>query len=168
MLEITLNFKSCPIRILNLNGSPWFVARDVCDALNLPDCGTEIGRLEPDEVYDVLLADLNGGTRNVPALTPGGLFALIGRHHSSEAKAFKRWIDNEAFPSFFPHGIITSKLAGEVLEIIKKNISSQVSEDWYRQKEKEFSARLEEMAKCPPPVPRKADTSYVQAELPFL
>ena len=45
------------VRTLNLNGEPWFVAADVCRALEVKNARDAVARLDDDEKNTVVLTD---------------------------------------------------------------------------------------------------------------
>lgn len=85
------------IRTTVQNGEPWFVAADVCKALELPDTHKAIGRLDDDE-KDRNSIPTPGGKQNVSVVNEAGLYSLVLGSRKPEAKAFKRWITHEVLP----------------------------------------------------------------------
>lgn len=62
-LKIFENEQFGIIRAIELNGEPWFVAADVCRALDLEDTGRATARLDDDELTRIKI--VSGG--DVPA-----------------------------------------------------------------------------------------------------
>ena len=100
--EITLfeNAEFGSVRGLLRNGEPWFVAKDVCDCLEIRT-DTVRAILDEDEV-----ATTNPNTIGVPSggrdmllVSEPGLYSLILRSRKPEAKEFKRWVTHEVLPS---------------------------------------------------------------------
>lgn len=85
------------IRTTVLDGEPWFVAADVCKALELPDTHKAIGRLDDDEKGKNSIPT-PGGKQNVSVVNEAGLYSLVLGSRKPEAKAFKRWITHEVLP----------------------------------------------------------------------
>lgn len=85
-------------RSKTLEGEPWFVAADVCRALELGNSSDVIKRLDEDERT---LVSIEGASNGLPvnAVNEPGLYALILGSRKPEAKAFKRWITHEVIPS---------------------------------------------------------------------
>ena len=81
-----------------LAGEPWFVAADVCRALEIGDSRTATARLDADEKGAVLIRTL-GGEQKVTIISESGLYALVLSSRKPEAKAFKRWITHEVIPA---------------------------------------------------------------------
>lgn len=44
-----IKFEGVKVRIVNINGEPWFVAKDVCQALEIADHKVAMRRLDSDE-----------------------------------------------------------------------------------------------------------------------
>ncbi len=89
------------IRVLEKDGEPWFVAADVCRALEIGNPTDTIKRLDEDEKARLNLG-LSGGDTNI--VNEPGLYALVLGSRKPEAKAFKRWITHEVIPSIRRHG----------------------------------------------------------------
>ncbi|MFK5920890.1 MAG: Bro-N domain-containing protein [Verrucomicrobiota bacterium] len=87
------------IRIVDQDGEPWFVAKDICDALNIKNPRDAIVSLDEDEKSTVGNTDgaLGGPSRNV--ISESGLYSLILRSRKAEAKTFKKWVTSEVLPS---------------------------------------------------------------------
>ncbi|MEK3674652.1 phage antirepressor [Paenibacillus sp. FSL R10-2771] len=91
------------VRSTVINGEPWFVAKDVCDVLELTNSRMAIDRLDEDE-KGVSSTDTLGGKQNVTIVNESGLYSLILGSRKPEAKQFKRWITHEVIPSIRQHG----------------------------------------------------------------
>lgn len=85
------------VRVIDQNGEPWFVAKDVCAALELGDVHVALRRLDEDEKGRCLTPTL-GGVQEVSVVNEPGLYTLILGSRKPEAKAFKRWITHEVLP----------------------------------------------------------------------
>lgn len=94
-------FNNNQLRTVNLNGEPWFVAKDVCDVLDLSNTTVAIGRLDDDEVTKFNLGGLSGDTNIV---NESGLYSLVMSSRKKEAKQFKKWVTSEVLPSIRKHG----------------------------------------------------------------
>lgn len=95
--------------MIEREGEPWFVAKDVCEALgmdtNKHGTGAFLSHLDMDEVSDVNLntLDTNRGKHRgnpiVKIVSESGLYALILKSRKPEAKAFKKWVTSEVLPT---------------------------------------------------------------------
>lgn len=100
-LKTFKNPKFGTIRTTTINGEPWFVAADVCEALEIQNPTDAIKKLDEDEKARLNLG-LRGGDTNV--VNEPGLYALVLGSRKPEAKAFKRWITHEVIPTIRKHG----------------------------------------------------------------
>jgi len=91
------------IRTLFKDGQPWFVAVDVCRALEISNSRDATARLDADE-KGVVLTDTLGGKQQMQIVNEAGLYTLILGSRKPEAKAFKRWITHEVIPAIRQHG----------------------------------------------------------------
>lgn len=102
-LQVFSNEQFGSIRIIERNGEPWFVAADVCRALEISNNRDAISRIDEDE-KDVALTDTLRGKQNMTIVNEPGLYALVIGSRKPEAKLFKRWITHEVIPSIRKHG----------------------------------------------------------------
>lgn len=86
------------IRTTVQNGEPWFVAADVCKALDITQNRNAVARLDDDE-KGVRLTDTLGGKQKLTVVNEAGLYSLVLGSRKPEAKAFKRWITHEVLPT---------------------------------------------------------------------
>ena len=105
------------VRTLNLNGEPWFVAADVCKALELGNPSMTVERLDDDE-KGISTIDTLGGKQRMAIINEPGLYSLVITSRKPEAKAFKRWITHEVIPAIRKHGAYMTK---SVLEQVLEN-----------------------------------------------
>lgn len=86
------------IRVVEHEGQPWFVAKDVCEILELGNPRSSLALLDDDE-KDIHSMDTPGGKQGMTIVSESGLYSLILRSRKPEAKAFKRWVTHEVIPS---------------------------------------------------------------------
>ena len=103
------------IRTLTIDGEPWFVAVDVCRALEIGNPTDAMRRLDADERT---LVSIEGASNGLPvnAVNEPGLYTLILGSRKPEAKAFKRWITHEVIPSIRKHGAYMTDSLLDALE----------------------------------------------------
>lgn len=103
------------VRTLTKDGETWFVAADVCKALNHTNPTMAVKGLDDDDKMTLNFTDCDaevtlnftrpreegkrGGAQFVVMVNEPGLYQLIIRSNKPEAKAFKRWITHEIIPS---------------------------------------------------------------------
>lgn len=98
MLPTVFNFGVQQLRTIVKDGEPWFVAKDVCDILEIVNNRDAVFRLDQDE-KGVVLTDTPGGQQEMQAVNEFGLYSLVLGSRKPEAKQFKRWITHEVIPS---------------------------------------------------------------------
>lgn len=104
----TFTFNDTSIRAMaDGHGEPWFVAKDVCDILDIRTNNIRT-ILEPDEIselsndYTIDIARNGGKTPLI--ISESGLYSLALKSRKPEAKGFKRWITHEVLPTIRKHG----------------------------------------------------------------
>ena len=104
------------IRTLTIDGEPWFVAADVCRALEIGNPSMAVERLDDDE-KGISTIDTLGGKQRMTIINEPGLYSLVLSSRKPEAKAFKRWITHEVIPTIRKYGgYMTKSLLEQVLE----------------------------------------------------
>lgn len=102
-LQIFENEDFGKVRVLEIDGAPWWVLRDVCASLDLSSPHKVAERLDDDEKGRSLIPTLGGG-QNMVVVNESGLYAVILRSDKPNAKKFRRWITSEVLPSIRKHG----------------------------------------------------------------
>ena len=90
--------KGFKIRVVMRDGEPWFVAKDVCECLDLGNPSQAIARLEDDERWLISNEALRANGETAVVSEPG-LYSLVLGSRKPEAKAFKRWVTHDVIPS---------------------------------------------------------------------
>lgn len=90
------NEKFGQVRTVMQDGEPWFVAADVCKALEVDR--SQIRRLDDDE-KGVRSIHTPGGDQEFTMVNEPGLYSLVLGSRKKEAKDFKRWITHEVIPT---------------------------------------------------------------------
>ncbi len=88
-------FETHSIRTIDRNGEIWFVAPDICAALDITNVSQAVQRLDDDE-----RSMLNIGRQpEINIINESGLYSLILRSRKPEAKRFKKWVTSEVLPT---------------------------------------------------------------------
>ncbi|EKQ4257305.1 TPA: hypothetical protein RRG78_004838 [Klebsiella pneumoniae] len=114
-----------PVRVVLVNGEPWFVAADVCKALDIADNRAAVRKLDDDEKGGYSLPT-PGGVQSVGIVNESGLYTLILRcrdavKQGTTAWRFRKWVTNEVLPAIRKSGEYSyvepaPKSAGEPLD----------------------------------------------------
>ena len=104
------------LRILMIDEEPWFVGKDVAEALGYVKARNAIGKhvLSEDKKEAPIQGTL-GGTQQMTIINESGLYALIFGSKLESAKQFKRWVTSEVLPTLRKTGAYS-------LSPIKQNI----------------------------------------------
>lgn len=103
-LQIYNNEEFGDIRTVTIDNEPWFVGKDVAEALGYSNASkavsTHVG--EEDRILKVLEADSQNGNvvkTQTALINESGLYALIFGSKLESAKRFKHWVTAEVLPA---------------------------------------------------------------------
>lgn len=120
-LKIFENKAFGKVRVIERNNEPWFVGKDVAEALGYSQPAKAIREHVKDTHKGVSEMDTPGGRQQIIIIDEAGLYSLVLRSKLPAAEAFQEWVVAEVIPS------------------IRKNGSYSVNQDM---KAKEVEARL--------------------------
>ena len=131
------------VRVVEKVGEPWFVAKDVCDCLELGNPRTSLALLDDDE-RGVHTMDTLGGVQEVSVISEAGLYSLILRSRKPNAKEFKRWVTHEVLPSIRKTGSysIAPKTYAEALRALAAEVEMREAVE----QQKQFAERQRDEA----------------------
>jgi prophage antirepressor-like protein len=87
------------VRTVVIDGEPWFVARDVCEALGFANARQSVSTHVDEADRGVQSVDTPGGAQQVAIVNESGLYALIFGSRLATAKGFRRWVTSEVLPA---------------------------------------------------------------------
>lgn len=99
-LQIFKNEEFGEVRTVKNEKDIWFVAKDVCNILELTNTSIALENLDEDERTKFNL----GRQGETNFINESGLYTLIIRSRKPEAKKFRKWITNEVLPSIRKNG----------------------------------------------------------------
>lgn len=127
MNEIVKLYKEHPVRIVERDGNPWFVANDVCKILALANPRSSMALLDPDE-KGVHTVDTPSGEQEMTVVSEAGLYSLILRSRKAEAKTFKRWVTHEVLPSIRKTGAyVAPNLSMEQISAVARKLGEMAN-----------------------------------------
>lgn len=103
-MQVFENERFGNVRVTMIDNEPWFVATDVCKALDVKNNRDALTRIDDDE-KGVALTDTLGGAQEVTVVNESGLYSLILGSRKPEAKVFKRWVTHDVIPAIRKHGV---------------------------------------------------------------
>ena len=87
------------IRTTIIDGEPWFVGKDIAEALGYAEAHKAIARhVDTDDGMKRPFTDSIGRTQEITFINESGLYALIFGSKLPSAKQFKRWVTSEVLP----------------------------------------------------------------------
>lgn len=95
---VSFDFRDNTVRSVVIDNEPWFIAKDVCEVLELADVSKACSRLDEDEKL-VRVLFVSGQNRDSLFINESGLYSLILTSRKPQAKEFKKWITSEVLPS---------------------------------------------------------------------
>lgn len=105
--QITIyQFHDTDVRVLaDEHGEPWFIAKDICDVLELDNVTNALRALDSDEKSNITNCNVaqNGG-RAPLIVSEAGFYKLVLRSRKPVAKEFQRWVTHEVLPSIRKRG----------------------------------------------------------------
>lgn len=102
-LQVFKSEKFGKVRVVTRDNEPWFVAKDVCDCLELGNVSKALERVDEDE-KGITSSDTPGGTQDMLIISEPGLYSLILGSRKPEVKEFKRWVTHDVLPSIRQNG----------------------------------------------------------------
>ncbi|MCM1334954.1 MAG: Bro-N domain-containing protein [Bacteroides sp.] len=148
-ISIFTNPEFGKIRTVALNGEPWFVGKDVAEALGYgkgKSLNNAIASHVDCEDKGVTEMMTPGGLQKVTVINESGLYSLILSSKLPTAKAFKRWVTAEVLPQLRRTGtygigieeIITTTavtMASELMKALAPVLAQAASEKTARAKQ---------------------------------
>lgn len=130
----TFNFESNSIRTLAINNEPWFVAVDVCNALNIANSRDALLKLDEDEKTTVGLTDsqAGNGAQSISIISESGMYTLILRCRDAVQKGsvphrFRKWVTSEVLPTIRKTGKYESKTTADDRTGLRNAVNMLVS-----------------------------------------
>ena len=98
------------IRAIEKDGEPWFVGKDVAEALGYSNARDALAKHVDNEDKKILtsqnatLEKLSIPNRGLTIINESGLYSLVLSSKLPQAKVFKHWVTAEVLPSIRRHG----------------------------------------------------------------
>lgn len=133
-LQVFQNNEFGQVRTLNIDSEPWFVGKDVADALGYANSRDALSKhVDDEDKSDVAIHD-GSQNRNMTIINESGLYSLIMSSQLPSAKKFKRWVTSEVLPAIRKNGTYSvpgyqtkATSVGEVVNLI--NMTRQSMKD---------------------------------------
>ncbi len=103
-LQVFQNEEFGKVRVVEIDSEPWFVGKDVAEALGYSNSRDALTKHVDDEDKGVAKCDTPGGKQDLAIINESGLFSLVLSSKLPSAKKFKHWVTSEVLPSIRKHG----------------------------------------------------------------
>lgn len=133
------------IRVIEIDGNPWFIGKDVAIALGYADTSDALKKHVDEEDKLTRQFDWSGQNREMYIINESGLYSLIFESRLPSAKAFKRWITSEVLPALRKTGSYSAH-SNEANDINYRSINSYTPDELRKLadlKDKEVALREE-------------------------
>lgn len=143
-LQIFNNEEFGQIRTVTIDNEPWFVGKDVAEALGYSEPRSAVSKKVDDTDKGVAEMETPSGKQNMTIINESGLYALIFGSKLDSAKRFKHWVTSEVLPSIRKHGMYAVDELVNNPELLIK-VATELKEE--REKNKELENTVHEMNK---------------------
>lgn len=99
-------FEENLVRVVDVDGEPWFAGKDVCSALGIKDHHQALEKLDDDERGGCSVPTPMGN-QNMIIISEAGVYRLVFRSTKPEAERFKRWLAHDVLPAIRKTGSYT-------------------------------------------------------------
>lgn len=97
---VPFNFGSQEVRVVTIDGEPWFVLNDLAKVLGLSRSASQIvDRIEGDLRQAYPIRDSLGRVQNTTIVNEAGMYEVVIRSDKPDAAKFRRWITAEVLPT---------------------------------------------------------------------
>lgn len=99
----TFKFEDKVIRLIKHNNEPWFIARDICDALDISNNRDVLSKI-PDKWKGVGKTDTLGGYQEMTIINEPAVYKIIMRSNKPNAQVFQDKVCEEILPAIRKKG----------------------------------------------------------------
>lgn len=133
-LEIFKNDEFGNVRVVMIEGEPWFVGKDVADVLGYKDTVNAIkAHVDNDDKRGWQITTPSGNQEAV-VINESGLFSLILSSKLPNAKRFKKWVTSEVLPQIRKTGAYgrnTNKALRDKSKQVRNRLTKKCQEHGY-------------------------------------
>jgi prophage antirepressor-like protein len=114
------------LRTIEKDGQVWFVAKDVCNALELSNTTEAVRGLDDDEKQQLATNIINTevGGRGTIIINESGFYKLAFKSRKKAAKRFAKWVTSEVLPAIRKNGHYANHATNRVLVKLAERIES--------------------------------------------
>ena len=93
------DFQGQEVRVVIIDGEPWFVAKDVCERLSIVWVGRKTLSSLPDSWIRVGSFPTPQGNQDLVTISEAGMYKFAFRSNKEEAETFTNWVTADVLPS---------------------------------------------------------------------
>lgn len=129
-VQIFENEKFGSVRTVEINNEPWFVGKDVAEALGYEASRNAIASHVADDDKLTHEISASGQNRNMTLINESGLYSLIFGSKLDSAKEFKHWVTSVVLPSIRKTGGYTVREAPQDSPLDKAKFLHEMAKDY--------------------------------------
>ena len=128
-LQQVFDYGEAQVRTVVKDGQPWFVAKDVCEVLEIEKHRDAVSRLNEKQRGSAVV-DTLGGPQEMATINEAGLYKLVFSSRKPEAEKFTDWISENVLPSIRKTGAyIPEQLSPQLQLLINMELKQKQLED---------------------------------------
>ena len=156
-IDETISFNENDIRIVGTYEQPWFVAKDICQILDIKDVSMALNKI-PEEWKGTKVIGTLGGDQHMRIINEGGLYKIIMRSNKPIAEKFQEVVCGEILPT------LRKKGEYKIQSIIDKNkeleVEKSIIEEQLYLKNNEIDEKNSKISELSKYVIRKFTTKF--------
>lgn len=103
------------VRIVDRNGDPWFVAKDVAACIDYKDPSTMVRLCREKDFYVTSASDFDSadlaesGNSRITLISESGLYRILAKCNLPKCEPFESWVFDEVLPSIRKRGVYATQ-----------------------------------------------------------
>lgn len=122
MNELIYVFNETTVRTMLIDSEPWFVGKDVAEALKHTNPERALRNFVDEEDKGVTVLVTPGGSQQVTIINEPGVYSLILQSKTETSKRFKKWLTHEVLPSIRKTGYYTALTPEDTIKALAKGM----------------------------------------------
>lgn len=167
-IQIFQNEQFGQIRVVERDGEPWFVAKDVCQVFGDTNHNRSVGRVDADDKCTVSVVDALGRMQQATAVNESGLYAMLFAMQPQKAnndgvsdaypisvqeritrlREFKRWVTHEVLPAIRKTGMYATPATVEAM-LANPDTMIQVLQAFKDEREQRLALQMQAIEDAP-------------------
>lgn len=136
---VPFNYADTAVRVVMIDGEPWFVLADLCRVLEISDVSIVRRRLDDALCRTHPILDSLSRTQQATIVSESGMYEVVIRSDKPEAVGFRRWITGTVLPEIRR----TGQFRPDVAQLPDRRELAQWVIEAENKAEREKAARIE-------------------------